>query len=64
MLVSGLKNILMLTTMHNIVNVSIDERKKPHVMVFYDSTKGGVDVVDQLIYPVNISIFSNTFNAI
>ena len=43
---SGLKNIIMLTTMHGEVKVSRDERKKPHVMVFYDNTKGGVDVVD------------------
>ena len=43
---SGLKNILMLTTMYDIVNVSRDERKKPHVMVFYGSTNGGVDVLN------------------
>ena len=36
----------MLTTMHDFVKVSRDERKKPHVMVIYASTKGGVDVVD------------------
>ena len=46
----GKKNILALTTMHNQVKVSVDERKKPHVLVFYDHTKGGVDVVD-LISP-------------
>ena len=42
----GKKNILTLTTVHNQVNLSIDERKKPHVLVFYNHTKGGVDVVD------------------
>ena len=42
----GNKNILALTTMHNQVKLSIDERKKPHALVFYDHTKGGVDVVD------------------
>ena len=42
----GKKNILALTTMHNQVELSIDERKKPHVLVSYDHTKGGVDVVD------------------
>ena len=42
----GKKNILALTTMHNQVKLSIDERKKPHALVFYDHTKGGVDVVD------------------
>ena len=42
----GKKNILTLTTMHNQVKLSVDERKKPHALVFYDHTKGGVDVVD------------------
>ena len=32
--------------MHNQVKLSVDERKKPHVLVFYDHAKGGVDVVD------------------
>ena len=45
---SGLKNILVLSTMHDVVKLSRDERKKPHVMVFYDKTKGGVDVVDYI----------------
>ena len=40
------KNILALTTMHNQVKLSVNERKKPHALVFYDHTKGGVDVVD------------------
>ena len=42
----GKKNILALTTMHNQVKLSVDERKKPHALVFYDHNKGGVDVVD------------------
>ena len=28
------------------MSTSRDQRNKPHAMVFYDSTKGGVDVVD------------------
>ena len=40
------KNILAIATMHNQVKLSVDERKKPHALVFYDHTKGGVDVVD------------------
>ena len=32
--------------MHNQVKLSVNERKKPHALVFYDHTKGGVDVVD------------------
>ena len=40
------KNIVTLTTIHNQVKFSVDERNKPHTLVFYDHTKGGVDVVD------------------
>ena len=42
----GKKNILALTTMHNQVKLSVNERKKPHALVFYNHTKGGVDVAD------------------
>ena len=45
---SGLKNILVLPTMHDVLKLFRDERKKPHVMVFYEKTKGGVDVVDYI----------------
>ena len=41
----GKKNILALTTMHNQVKLSVDEREKPHALAFYDHTKGGVNVV-------------------
>ena len=43
---SGKKNVLILTTMHDSVKVSRDQRKKPNVHCFYDHTKGRVDVVD------------------
>ena len=42
----GKKYIIALTTMHNQVKLSVHERKKPHALVFYDHTKGGVNVVD------------------
>ena len=32
--------------MHDKVKVTRDQRTKPHVIAFYDVTKGGVDVVD------------------
>ena len=32
--------------MHNQVKLSVGERKKRHALVFYNHTKGGVDVVD------------------
>ena len=40
------KKGLILTTMHDEVKVTRDERMKPNVHCFYDHTKGGVDVVD------------------
>ena len=45
---SGMKNIIVLSTMHDNVRITKDQRKKPDVIVFYDYTKGGVDVVDLL----------------
>lgn len=38
---SGVKNVLILTPMHKIVLTTSDERKKLHVIIFYDRTKGG-----------------------
>ena len=40
------KNVIVLTTMLD--KVTNDQRKKPHVHVMYDHTKGGVDIVDLL----------------
>ena len=45
---SGLKNAVVLTTMHDEVMVIRDQRKKPNVHSFYDHTKGGVDIVGYL----------------
>ena len=35
-----------MTTMHDKVKVTYDQRCKSHVLLMYDHTKGGVDVVD------------------
>ena len=43
---SGKRNVVVLTTMHNSVSVTKDQRVKPNVHTFYDHTKGGVDVVN------------------
>ena len=43
---SGKKNVIALTTMHDKVKVTNDQRCKPYVLVMCDHTKGGVDVVD------------------
>ena len=40
---SGQKNIIGLTTLHDIVKVSNDKRSKAQVLVMYDHAKGGVD---------------------
>ena len=42
---SGVKNVLVLSSMHRNALTTRDERKKPHVIAFYDRTKGGVDVM-------------------
>ena len=43
-----MRNVILLTSMHDEVKVSKDQRKKPNVHCFYDHIKGGVDVVDLL----------------
>ena len=43
---SGKKNLVVLTSMHDNVRVTKDEKRKPQVHTFYNHTKGGVDVVD------------------
>ena len=45
---SGWKNVLVLSTMHKDVHVTKDERAKLDVITFYDHTKGGVDIMDQM----------------
>ena len=45
----GTKVVLFLSTMHDEMHISRDERKKPAPIVYYDHMKGGgVDVVDLL----------------
>ena len=45
----GRKNILSLTTMHVKVLTSIYEKNRLHILVFYDHTKSGVDVVNMIL---------------
>lgn len=45
---SGQKNVIVLSAMHDNVNVTKEQRKKPSVHDVYDHTKGGVEVVDLL----------------
>ena len=41
--------MLLLSTMHSQLDISLTETQKPEINLFYNSTKGGVDVVDQMI---------------
>ena len=45
---SGKKNVIVLSTMHDSMKVTNDQRKKPQIHSMYDHMKGGVDVVDLL----------------
>ncbi len=44
----GTKVVMALSTMHDEMRISKDERKKPEPIVYYDHMKGGVDIVDLL----------------
>ena len=44
----GVKNVLVISSMHRNALTTRDERNKSHVITFYDRTKGGVDVMDMM----------------
>lgn len=62
----GKKNVLVLTSMHKDVSVTQDQRLKPNVISFYDHTKGGVDVMDQIagVYTTRCKTHRWTINAL
>lgn len=43
------KNVIILSTLHPEVAVSKEGKKKPETVTFYNATKYGVDIVDQMI---------------
>ena len=49
------KNVFLLTAMHFTVDTGDDQKFKPETVKFYNSTKCGADVVDQMTrkYTVN-----------
>lgn len=53
------KNVLMLSTFHSgdYIDLESGEQQKPEVNTFYNLTKGGVDVVDQLKSTYSVSRF-------
>ena len=63
---AGKKNVIVLSTMHQNVGVTHDRRKKPSMIVLYDHTKGGVDIVDLISPKLSVRINSKrwTINAL
>ena len=49
------KNVFLLSAMHLTVDTGNDQKSKPETVKFYNSTKFGADVVDQMVrkYTVN-----------
>lgn len=43
------KIVILMSTMHQTQLVSQNEKKKPEIVEFYNRTKGGVDVADQMV---------------
>lgn len=54
------KNVLMLSTLHDDdeIDAFSKEAKKPDIITFYNSTKGGVDLVDRLKSEYSVAIIS------
>ena len=42
------KNVVLLSSMHSDVDIANNEKKTPETVTFYNSTKYGVDVLDQM----------------
>lgn len=55
------KVVLGLSTMHydNTIDDSTGENQKPHIITFYNKTKGGVDVVDRMCSNYSVGRASN-----
>lgn len=55
------KVVLGLSTMHydNTIDDSTGENQKPHIITFYNKTKGGVDVVDRMCSNYSVGRTSN-----
>ena len=42
------KNVILLSTMHNEPKIDTSTKKKPHIVLSYNETKSGVDIMDQM----------------
>jgi hypothetical protein len=51
------KNVILLSTMHHDGKIDADtgDKQKPHIVTFYNSTKGGVDTADELCETYSVS---------
>lgn len=51
------KNVILVSTLHSDDSIDVDsgEQKKPDMITFYNSTKGGVDTVDRMCATFNVS---------
>jgi predicted transposase YbfD/YdcC len=44
------KSVILISTMHNQPKIDdTAENKKPEVILYYNSTKGGVDAIDKMV---------------
>ena len=43
------KSVVLLSSMHHAKDISNEDHRKPEIILFYNSTKGGVDTVDQMV---------------
>lgn len=43
------KSVILLSSMHHAKEISNEDHRKPEIILFYNSTKGGVDIVDQMV---------------
>lgn len=53
------KSVILLSTLHHNVSVDLQNENKPHIICFYNATKGGVDVMDQLCHEYTVQRSTN-----
>eukprot|EP00102_Acyrthosiphon_pisum_P019881 XP_016657091.1 PREDICTED: piggyBac transposable element-derived protein 4-like [Acyrthosiphon pisum] len=54
------KNVILVSSMHNqgVIDTDSGDQNKPEIITFYNSTKGGVDVVDELKGEYSVSRYN------
>lgn len=56
------KTVLLLSSQHKSPGVSLDRKRKPNAILFYNSTKGGVDSVDERISTYSVKYRSKRWH--